>query len=268
MKRISVLFLLGSSLFAANSEIRSIRVGGEKQAEVLIVGATAMPTIKVNGNSVDLTFTNTDLTEALQGKLDVEAPHALIHRASLFPTDKQTVKATFVVNGSAENLKQRLSLASEADGIKMTLAYPAGASAALNLLKEEQQPITIAAAPKKEASAVSNFHLMFSAMVIVLAAVASFFFAKFLRSRSKVNGSRKFLIEQLGYCSMGPKTGVSLIKVGKEFALIGVTPNQVTFLSSLPKLQEQYEEEAQFERGVFKEAVQEEVRNIESEYNA
>ena len=61
---------------------------------------------------------------------------------------------------------------------------------------------------------------------------------------------------------MGPggKAGVSLIKVGSEFVLVGVSSHQVSFLSSLPKLESQYEDENRFERETFQAAVQQEVR--------
>jgi len=55
---------------------------------------------------------------------------------------------------------------------------------------------------------------------------------------------------------------VSLLKVGTEFVLVGITPNQISMLSHLPKLQEQYAEETGFERGIFKEAVSEEVQRL------
>ncbi|MFM8315766.1 MAG: flagellar biosynthetic protein FliO, partial [Deltaproteobacteria bacterium] len=74
-------------------------------------------------------------------------------------------------------------------------------------------------------------------------------------------GIRKYLVEQLSYVPIGGmKSGVALVKVGGDFVLLGVTPNQVTFLSSLPKLSEQYEEENQFEKNTFNEAIQEQLR--------
>jgi flagellar biogenesis protein FliO len=88
---------------------------------------------------------------------------------------------------------------------------------------------------------------------------------KFLQKKGKLAGSRKYLIENLSYVPLGSnnKNAVCLIKVGSEFVLVGVSPQQVTFLSHLPKLESQYESESKFERNVFEEAIQEELNKMQ-----
>lgn len=103
---------------------------------------------------------------------------------------------------------------------------------------------------------------MILGIVVFLVASAGIFFAlKFLQRRGGGLGSRRYLIESLSYCPVGPggKAGLSLVKIGNEFVLVGVTAQQVTFLSSLPELKARYESEAKFERGTFTQAVQEEL---------
>ncbi|NDD05493.1 MAG: hypothetical protein EB078_11345 [Proteobacteria bacterium] len=83
-----------------------------------------------------------------------------------------------------------------------------------------------------------------------------------VKNKVGLKGTRRYLIEQLGYHSLGAKSGVSLLRIGQEFVLVGVTPNSINIISHLPKLREQYEEETGFERGVFKQAIAEEVQRL------
>jgi flagellar biogenesis protein FliO len=254
-----------ASFAAYGSEIRSIKVGGDKEAQIVFTGGGAAEATRFSDNTIELTFSDSKMAEALQGKLDVESPHALIRRISLFDNGSKAVKAVIVVNGTTEGLKSRLSLKPSPEGLKAVLVYPNTESAALNLLKEEQEPITLSE-PKKESPKFPKTQLFISLLTIMAAGIATFVFMRFLKNKGQWRGSRKHLIEQLGYCPLGAKAGVSLVKVGKEFVLVGVTPNQVTLLSTLPQLERQYEEESHLERGSFKEAVEEDLRS-QSSYN-
>jgi len=263
---ICILFLGGISA-ATNYQLSSVKVSGDSKAEILFTGTGSqpMPAIKVNENTLDLTFMGAELTEGAQGKLDIEAPHALIRRISVYVPEKDVVRARLVINGSAEGLKQRLTLARAAEGVKVSLDFPKGESATLNLLKEEQQPLSTALLDaKKKSPKTQPIQIFLIAAILLVAAAVTFLLVKAMKFKGGMRGTRKYLVEQLGYVSLGAKTGVSLIKVGREFVLIGVTPNQVTMLSSLPKLQEQYDDESQFERGAFQEAVAEEVQRLKS----
>lgn len=261
--RYAIILLIPLNLLA--SEIRSIKVGGEKEAQIVFSGGGQASATRFSENTIELSFPDSKLAEALQGKLDVDSPHTLVKRISLFDTGSKAVKAVIVVNGSSENLKNRISLAQTPDGLKATLAYPKMESAALTLLQEEQEPIAFTET-KKESPKFPKTQFFISLLIIAAAGVATFFFMKFLKSKGKWRGSRKYLIEQLGYCPLGAKAGVSVVKVGKEFVLVGVTPNQVTLLSTLPGLERQYEEESHLERGSFKEAIEEDLRS-QSTYN-
>lgn len=264
MKAISLFALC---VFAANShayQIQSIKVVGEKKAEIQFLGgAIPVPTYKIAEGVLELSFPGAELTEASQGKLDLESPHALIRRVSVFSPEKNLVKAKIVVNGTVENLKDRISLARIENGLGATLEFPQGESATLNLLKEEQLPIaSLTAGTKKEGASFPYLQLVLVIVLLLTAGGTTFYFVKTLKGKGGLRGTRRYLIEQLGYVSLGAKTGVSLLKVGREFVLVGVTPNNVSMLSLLPKLQEQYDDETHFERGVFKEAMTEEVERI------
>jgi flagellar biogenesis protein FliO len=135
------------------------------------------------------------------------------------------------------------------------------------MAKKEELPLFKKAAPAPLTSRPAT-HWARAALalgLVVLFAVGAIFGFRRLTQQKFSSGSRKYLIEKLSYCPVGPKLGVALIKVGKEFVLIGVGPEQVSFLSTLPKLQAQYEEEQKFEGDSFSAAVEEEYRRIKTD---
>ena len=263
MKYLSLLLLVGFASFGL--EISSVKVQGGDQALVQFLGTgskTTNPAMKVSGNTVEVTLSNANLHASHQGKLDVPSPHALIQRVSVFETGKNQVKAVVVVNGSLEGLKNRIGTSEISDGVVLKVEYPKVGNSTLDLLKEEQLPLQdVGKETKKEAKGFQWVQLVLFLIVVVAAGAGTYFVVRFAKSKGNWGGSRKYLVEQLSYVPVGgPKSGVALVKVGSEFVLLGVTQNQVTFLSSLPKLAQQYEEENHFEKSTFNEAVQEQLR--------
>jgi flagellar biogenesis protein FliO len=256
-------FIVSVSTFAF--EISSVKVQGEHEALVQFHGVgpkPSAPTFKVAGNTIEVSLGNAILKDVYQGKLDVSSPHALVHRVSVYETSNKLLKATIVVNGSLEGLKNRVSFGEGGDAVNLKIEYPKVGNSTLDLLKEEQLPIQeISTTNKKEAKSFQWVQLVLFFVVMIAAGVGTFFVVKFAKAKGAWGGSRKYLIEQLSYVPIGgTKSGVALVKVGSEFVLLGVTPNQVSFLSSLPKLTQNYEEETLFEKNTFKEAVQEQIR--------
>jgi flagellar biogenesis protein FliO len=133
------------------------------------------------------------------------------------------------------------------------------------LLKEEQQPLIFSASEGKKKDSSPIMTTILFILFTAGASVGGVFLMKFLQKKGKLAGSRKYLIENLSYVPLGSnnKNAVCLIKVGSEFVLVGVSPQQVTFLSHLPKLESQYESESKFERNVFEEAIQEELNKMQ-----
>lgn len=263
MKYVFALFL--ASLSALGLEISDVKVMGDSEAMVQFIGSgsrTSAPSYKVVGNTVEVTFGNSTLKPVHQGKLDVSSPHALVHRVSVYEAANNQVKAVVVVNGSLEGLKNRLALTEKDGNIGLKVEYPKVGSSTLELLKEEQLPLQdVGSSNKKESKGFQWVQVFLFLIVLVGAGASTFFVVKFAKAKGSWGGSRKYLIEQLSYVPVGGnKSGVALLKVGSEFVLLGVTQNQVTFLSSLPKLAQQYEEENIFEKTTFKEAVEEQIR--------
>ena len=128
---------------------------------------------------------------------------------------------------------------------------------------EEELPLRLNLQKDKKESSFSSVKLFVSLFVLLSAAggIGFVYFKRMNRPQAR-KGTRKYLIENMSYCSLTPKCGVSLVKVGEEFVLLGVTPDQVSFLSALPKLQAQYEQEALLERDVFKKVVQSEYDRV------
>ena len=262
MKYLSLLMLV--STLGLGFEISSVKVGGDSQASVEFIGTgnRSIPTYKVNGNAIEVSFNNSNLSAIHQGKLDVNSPHALVQRVSLFEAEGKQVRAVIVVNGSLEGIKNRISVSEGATGATLKLDYPKVGNSTLDLLKEEQAPLQdLRSEVKKESRGFQWVQLVLFLVVVVGAGASTFFVVKFAKTKGNWGGSRKYLIEQLSYVPIGgTKSGVALVKVGSDFVLLGVTPNQVNFISNLPKLSAQYEEESSFEKTAFSEAVQEQIR--------
>lgn len=146
-------------------------------------------------------------------------------------------------------------------GVASAATAPSKPGAALaEYLRSEEQPLNgMKAAGEDKGKSWGLLQALAGFAVIACAAGATFLCVQFLKRRGGRQGSRKYLIEQLSYCPMGPKMGISLVKVGPELVLVGVTPNHISFLSAVPRLNETYFEESRYERGAFQEAVQEEV---------
>ncbi|MBI4404359.1 MAG: flagellar biosynthetic protein FliO [Deltaproteobacteria bacterium] len=246
-------------------QIAHVSVSGEKKADVLFETSGAAgtgPTFILRENLIELSFPGANLSESLNGKVDLAEPHPLIRRVSSYAFENG-VKARVVVNGSTEQLKDRIRLRPIASGFQLELDYPKNENSALGLLREEQLPVSAGMVKDKSIlRRAPSMAMILSVLFLCAFSVGSFFLLRFLRTKSRWSGSRKYLIEKLGYCPLGPKSGVALVKVGKEFVLIGVTPNQVSILSSLPQLQQQYVEDSRLERGAFKEAVEAQIMNF------
>lgn len=262
MKYLSLLALMCN--IALCFEISSVKVAGDSQAVVEFVGNGTKTTssYKINGNTIEVSLANSNLAPVHQGKLDVSSPHALVQRVSLYEVDGKQVRANIVVNGSLEGLKNRLSIQENVSGPILKLDYPKVSNSTLDLFKEEQAPLqNVGQEAKKESRGFQWVQLVLFLIVVVGAGASTFFVVKFAKAKGNWGGSRKYLIEQLSYVPVGgTKSGVALIKVGSEFVLLGITPNQVSFLSNLPKLSQQYEDETSFEKNTFNEAVQEQIR--------
>lgn len=259
------LGMLVCAFALAGGNLEAVKVAGEKSAEISFVGVTTAPAMQIDENTIDLVFADSKLAESLGGKIDLLSPHTLVQRVSAFPTERGGVRAKIVVNGTAEGLRQRLQTKAEGGAVKLAISYPSGADATLKLLKEEQAPLAAETLQAPTTSGHSGWGRLFLAfLVFALAGGGTYVAARFLKKKGAFVGSRRYLVENLAYCPVGPggKTGVSLIKVGSEFVLVGVTANQVSFLSNLPKLAEQYESETHFERDTFRAAVEEEVNRM------
>ncbi len=260
-----VFLLLFSLTCFAKSTLTQVTVNGEKEAVLQFSGTSSEPAWKMRSNVLELTFNDTTLDSQTEGKLDLSSPHPLIKRISAFQAEKDVVRVNVVMNGSMEGMEERVKLEKGANGIQIKCAYPKGDTSFLDSLKEEEIPLTqVAKAQDKKSDKGMGVTIAVTVLSIIFFAFAAFYAMKFLKTKGGFRGTRKFLIEQLGYCPLGPKMGVSLIKIGEEFVLLGVTPGNISMLSSLPKLRDQYLEENKFERNVFKEAVEEEYNRMKA----
>lgn len=265
MRQVVILALLGFSYLLLGAELREVAVVGQENAQLKMIGDLSPDSAvwKVQDGILEIVLPGTVLSKEHGDKIELLGPHALIKRISFINTTNTTVKGKVVLNGSMEEIQKRIGISKVGNDLVMTVDYPRQNSSTLRLLQEEQTPLT---GPKKslQQESQSNYRtaLTLVTLFFLIIGVGGFVFFRFFRQKGALRGARKYLIEQLGYCPVGTKSGVSLLKIGKDFVLVGITPNQISMLSHLPKLQEEYEEESGFERSVFKQAVAEEFKKL------
>lgn len=267
IKLLSLIAGFTSLVAAADPRLLNVEADGEADARLVFRTDGApkdVPKISIKDNVIELQFTAVALAEEGK-KIDVPTPHVLVNRVSVFEPEKGKVKARIVVNGSIDRLKDRVKLTRTDTGITLMLSPPEGENPTLSLLKEEQVPLA------KEASGAvvpkgpgrwAETLIPVLLLTLLLAAGAGGY--QYLRKKGKLGGTRKYLVEHVSYCPVGQgaKAGVSLIRVGPDFFLIGVTSGQVNLLSPMPQLGTQYKEETRLERESFQEAVETEVKRL------
>ncbi len=143
------------------------------------------------------------------------------------------------------------------------VSHPLSGDSSNAFTSAENMPLHLDSHPVDHPSMFRFTNLLALALAIALAGGCTYLFIKLTRG-AKIRGSKKYLIEHLSTYQVSPKASVTLLKVGEEFVLVGVTPQQVTPLSSLPLLTKTYQEEHQFERDVFREAVSSEVKSLQN----
>ena len=264
---------LSSGVAPAGLELQSVKVGGDGTAEIhLKVNQIPedIPTFQVVENRVEFLLKHAKLDKALQEKVELASPHALLDRV-VAAQDPQGVVLTASVSGSGQDLKdlrERIRFTKEATGLRVSVAPPAPvkSDSMKELLNEDQKPFSPeSTTPPVVTAGFPLFHWLGVSIFVILAALGALLLVRFLKTQAKSTGSRKFLIESLAYHAYGPRMGISLVKIGREFVLLGITPHGITLLSSLPALQAQYEEESRFERGQFKDAVDDEVSRLQKQ---
>ncbi len=189
MKKMALVILsFSQAIFAV--QLSTVKVSGEKEAEIFFQFSSAIdsqPIVRTVENTIELTFSGMRLPEGNQ-KTELEAPHALIQRITAYALDANTVKARVVLNGSADHLKDRIALENTAKGTRLRVKYPSGSNPTLELLKEEQKPITASLEETKAVSApLIPLRMIFLLMVLASAGVASYFFVRYVR---KAGGKR------------------------------------------------------------------------------
>lgn len=265
MKQVVFLALFFFGYVVLGFEISNIEVKDKEKAQIVISGELSpqLPQWGSDKNIVDLSFPKTTLSKELteSSKIELDSPHVLVKRLSAIE-EAGKVKIRMVLNGSIEGLKDRIKIIPAEKGVVLSVDYPVQNASALRLLQQEQAPISTAEMRTQKKASTYNPIATVIILFLAFSAVLGFLFVRYTKKQTSLRGTRKYLIEQVSYFPLGTKSGVSLVKVGNEFVLLGVTPQSITTLSHLPKLQTQYEEESGFERGVFQESVAEEMHKM------
>jgi len=266
------IFTIIFGLVATSShayEISMVKVAGSDSAQIEFQSDAVIeptPQLSISEESVEFELPGAVLHSSFRDRLELNAPHALIKKLSAVPR-ANGIRIRVTINGSLDGLRNRMRFSRYDQGLKLSIEYPRQQSATLNLLKEEQQVIPKQTHERKTlaVSTLSYKYFLIISLLLVIAAGSTTFLYVVLKKKGEKKGNRKYLIEQLAYCALGQRSGVSLLKIGKEFVLVGVTPQNVTLLSSLPALQAQYEDESRFERETFHDAVDEEIARLKKQ---
>lgn len=251
------------------NEMVATKVAGSDSAELSLIFSQMprqVPNPHFGDDTVDFLVPEATLHKSLGGMVDMKAPHALISRMIVI-AEKEGVRVRLALAPGLSDLRKAVVLSKSDQALLVNIRHPEKTTATLELLKEEQKPLAEVAAltpavaqPEQAKPQRSQTALVFlSVLVVVGIGGAGYFGIRFLKGKHRLSGKRKHLIEQLSYCSFGPKSGVSLIRIGKEFVLVGITPSQITYLSSVPQLAADYVEESKLERETFRQAVEKEV---------
>src|SRR4051812_44496296 len=107
--------LFGFSAFG--SQMTGVSVSGDKEAKIQFEASDdlSVPTLKISDNVIELVFSGARLEETNRDRQNLSSPHPLIQRIGLFSADR-SVKARVVLNGTVENLKNRVNLAKTNNG--------------------------------------------------------------------------------------------------------------------------------------------------------
>ncbi len=143
------------------------------------------------------------------------------------------------------------------------------------LMDSEKEPVfnnTVSDSSIEHKDPIHKKATFYVAVIIMfsLSLLAFFFWKRHKKNSGPLSSvlARRFLIEQISWHSYGPKQGLSVVKVGKEFVLLGVSPNNINFLCKLDELKRMYEEESQYEREAFDNLVSEELSRIKTPHPA
>lgn len=243
-----------------------VTVQGGDRAEVLFnikQAEESVPQIQVNGSAVEIVFLGAEFSKEMTQR-SWSSVHPLIQSLQL-SGEKGSVKAKLLVAGTAEALKKRVRLEKNEKAVRLFIDYPLNAEGktASRWQDSEQLPLGNLDAKTEKAKSGQPLVVIFVVMLLVVVSGAvAVWYIKNAKGHPFKRGSRKYLIEQVAYHSLGNRNGVSLLKVGSEFVLVGITPQNVTMLSHLPELKKRYEDETQFEREEFKVAVEDELGRI------
>lgn len=248
------------------TELKGIQIAGDEVAQIYFDLSGVKhnrPEMQVRENALELTFSESTLGENLFPRTEIPAPHLLVKNIVAFIPKENQVRVRIALNGEYPKLSDKVTLKPDRSGYRLDLRLPLPTGTTLGLMQNEQVPFTIS---KKEVQnpASKSYFWTIILLVVSFSLVGGIIFwgMRYLNRKGLTVGSRKYLVERLSYVSLGPKVGVALLKVGQEFVLIGVTPHQVSLLSSLPKLQSGYESESAFEREDFKQVVDDELGRL------
>ena len=211
----------------SDSEL-NIKVTGDKDAELLFEGVklTKLPELRIKDDVLEFILPQMKLSASANGEANLVSPHPLIEKVTV----KQLAEGiqVQVKSKKKEHLKERAKAFLASKGLRIKLS--------------EQKPIAKKApVPKKMASGDvwgamgQEFEGMLFVGLILLAAAGGYFI--YLRKKKSkgvsTNAKSDGVIESIAHCDLEAKPGVRVVRVGKEYLLLGITNQQISLLAVL-----------------------------------
>ena len=255
MKNIILLATLFSNTLLASSMTTLKKVSGDHDRSSSIVtltfdGRVDEKNTKIEAHSTFLDITLKGVMVAKSGSfVDLKGPY--LTKAVMIQSDANTSSLRVFVTESADEIRKAVALDNLNDRILLTVDY--GILAKNGFVRHlpkttdtkakdglDRKVADSYATKVEPSSGPSNpitdrrltIATVFSIAMLSLMGVVYFFKLK-IRGRRLTSGGSKSIMRTLGTYALAPKQNLQLIEIGSEKILLGVTPDNISFLTKI-----------------------------------
>lgn len=269
MKALLICGMLQCLYAAENSksvEITSIKITGEPEFAKIILEMTAHPkfNLESKSRSVELSLHGAKLTDTFENIVALKDPHPLVKRITAHRTREDVLLKVLLKNPLLDSQKGAV-VETTSSGLTLWLNHPNPPINPPSVARAAQEPTTLASSENTNRSENTEADVVESQIkiskikpetqnsegigimgwiglsVLIVLVVGGVLF--FLSTRSRIseesfssleNGSMNGkLIERVAFCSLGYRVGVCVLKINKDYLLVGTTPQSVNLIATL-----------------------------------
>lgn len=255
MKKTVILAAIFSSSLWASSMPTLKKVSGDHDRSSSIVTLNFDGRVDKKNTNLEAHSTFLDLT--LEGVMvsksgsfvDLGGPY--LTKAVMIQSDANTSSLRIFVTESADEIKKAIAIDNLNDRILLTVDYSMLAKNGFvrhlpknsDINEKDRLDQKVADSPATKAAPVLGrphpitdkrltIATVFSIVMLLLMGVVYFFKMK-VRGRSLSSSDSKSIMKTLGTYALAPKQNLQLIEVGSEKILLGVTPDNISFLTKI-----------------------------------